>query len=1032
MKKKLIFPAVTLILALSALWFYARITAVPDLKTPAPGAAETPQDTVEKQDTTSIPVVGPSGLGLGRSQRLVYTRTDRNGRIRQKFGYDERLASSPDSVRISKPWVQIFSRDQRLIVITADAGTVPVETEAGEVRFPERGELEDVRIEMYRLGEETGGAPPPPEPLPASAGSAEMTVRLAGPVQFELEFSRLNTGGGVEVLSPRFAAQGAGLSLEYDQVNECLRQLELRQVERVWLTEPGELVSSSPQRTTAAAGGSTSPAGSSAAGRVITYRLTLSDQVRVARAEEEVLADNVEVIADVNTSRQTLQRAQGAAMDDTSSTTTTQAAGSPTGAGVAITCTGPLRIELADDRPAGGGRERLEFVARGQPARIYRGQTLAAEADEIRHDQAAQTSLLQAGPDRPVRLMLAQDQWATARQSLQLEGGGLATLLGPGTVQYLSAGGRGAGTIDYAERLRIKLASGGAALRLTNSHPEWIEFQGGLTLREPNTVVQAEQGRLTFFPPAAWGTGGGGVESAGARPEAQVRSLQLRAVRAQVQETALAANELVTEFALTAEGRSQPRNVTARGDVQVETPEYLVEASESLELVFALDSPASGAGAAAARTAGLMPGLQLERLAGARADGPGGKMRLVSKKEGYEVRGDQAERAEVNRWTISGRPARVAAPARQEALEGELITADLERGEAWVAGPGQLDLVLAADLLDPTAKERSPMHVAWQEGARYELKTGQIELRRATARVEQGREAAQVTQVACPRIWVQLAPGEAASAQSAPGTPAGSDWPGRRRVQALTAGGGSVQIVREEYGPEQGRLRRLEMQAAALRYDESSQLLTVAGPGWVQVDSFVAEAAARQTGEATTARALQGLLGEDRPTRSFIQFGGQMRFERDRRELVFTGGVALDQVPLGGGPGLTAEQSASALGGPGVRRLDCEELIVRLAGAGRIVPNGGMTEGPAAELGQPAGTSARGRVFAEAILEDGGQHFLAGESLRYESGEDLLTIEAGASGPALLDGMQFQMVRWNRRTGRIEAIPLGGSLLAGR
>ena len=134
----------------------------------------------------------------------------------------------------------------------------------------------------------------------------------------------------------------------------------------------------------------------------------------------------------------------------------------------------------------------------------------------------------------------------------------------------------------------------------------------------------------------------------------------------------------------------------------------------------------------------------------------------------------------------------------------------------------------------------------------------------------------------------------------------------------------------------------------------------------------------------------------------------------------FTGGVAVDQVPL--------EGAEMAIGGPGMRRLDCDELQIEL------VRQGGLDRGQdARDTGgrRLERVTAKGRVFAEAVMAGGGLHFLAGQRLVYDASGKVVWVTEGEGVAATLDQMQFSEVRWEMGTGVVEATPVGQSVLAG-
>jgi len=174
------------------------------------------------------------------------------------------------------------------------------------------------------------------------------------------------------------------------------------------------------------------------------------------------------------------------------------------------------------------------------------------------------------------------------------------------------------------------------------------------------------------------------------------------------------------------------------------------------------------------------------------------------------------------------------------------------------------------------------------------------------------------------------------------------------------------------------------------------------------------------------------MFGSSRPAHTLLRFGRQMRFEKDPNELRFTGGVALDHLPLSKD---LKPDPALLVNIPGMRKLDCRELTLILADADTKITKQTQSEQPSGiqeAFGAVQRVTALGRVFAEANFPNGTRHFFAGDKLTYDSHTQEIVIEGTDAVPAYLDQVQCRSVKWNQETGEIEAFPLGQSILAGQ
>jgi hypothetical protein len=970
-------------------------------------------------------VQAPEGIRVGKTERLIYTRTDLAGHVVQKFGFDRRLGGEQGYVRLARPWVQIFSEDRWLVTIEATMGTVPVESDEGEMRLPERGELQDATVTLRRLPDGLVQVPLPGEDGADRLGPVEMTVDLAGEVDFQLEFSRLESPGRVEVRSEQFEVTGQGLMLEYDQVRNRLQVLELeRLIEplriRGLASQKKETKSEDPEPT-----GQPKATAPAQEHDISTYRLALEDHVVITRlgapigpdasesAQDVLYADRVEVLADFDSER--LKQGGGGPEEAAASPGEPKKPEAEKNETIEIMCQGVLRIDLAGEgagQPPAPGEERLEFTATGKPARIYQADQLVVEAQRIYYRMADEVMELSGQPQQPARFYKAN--YVSASEFIHFDPNGLATLTGPGRVSYATDKGE-PGHIEYAGQLTVKLLPD-ADPNSTHYRPEWLEFSGRLLAQEPNTLVQAQGGRLTFFEPLEKGT-------RGKTPNAQIRTIELLKPDAVVENARFKAGRLAATFARTPQGKSQPHEITAWDNVWSDNPEYTLEARDKLELHFATAAE-STAQAQDSEVPGLFTSMRLDDLSSVTAQGHGGGVMLLDKRQQFRITGDQAQRDPNGIWAITGQPAQVAGLADQGTLTGSRIVADEINETCFVSGSGQLEAVMPGELLGPG--ESIPLDVAWSRGARYDLKTGQVQLEGVQARTNQTKKGLESSsELTCATLALVLVPQEGTDAIAENDLLGGG-----QRLESLRAAGPGVRLVHTDREPNTSTpLRRMEMAVPWLELEAGGAELS-AGPGWIQADDLVG----RGLGGGGAAAAIAEMFRGDAPTRSLLQYAGGMAYHKGQRRLHFDGPVALDQAPLAAGEVPDAAALARAAG---VRRLDYDTLTVILAeeeaagAAGEAQPPAGSRGALGDLAGRVQKVTATGRVFVEAVFEDGSEHFFAGEELIWHGATEVLSVRGTESMPAQLDGMGFSEIRWDQKAAALQAVPVGTSVVGG-
>ncbi|MBN1844973.1 MAG: hypothetical protein JW810_04780, partial [Sedimentisphaerales bacterium] len=894
MKKKIILLSLSLMTALGGLLLYQRFTRIEPAGPDSDNTAAIPLLRESPNQLGPDQILEAQGVGLGNTEDLVYVRTDKNGRVIRKFGFAERLESAAGRLKVRAPWVQIFTKDDRIVEITADRGTVDLDDSAGQIQIPQSGQLEQVRVRMYSLPPEIITIPIPLQPQRQPWATEEMIVTLAGQVNFQLEFSRLESSENFTVQSAQFQAEGDGLMLEYDQNREQLRELQLLHIEQLRIHRR---IFGQPADETAADETTVEESTDAAStAQLATYQFTLSDRVRIDQPtrRQTLLADFVQVLVDVDYAQFKSDAAPLAATGDsprsrsaprrsrwslstgksdtvetndsqpdgqTSPKATTGSAAAAAGAVAAKTaesepdiilqCDGPLYIRQLDTPPPARQADRLIFWARGKPAQIWENDSPIVYADQIHYDQSRQQGRLLAGPQTPVRMMLAEQQWATAgRQVILDEPNSLAILLGPGQVEAKDPDGDQPARIHYSDRIQVKFslapqitaAAGGES---KPTYIEWISFTGPLQAQSASGRIQAqEKGKLLFYapPPAALVPPADKVRT-GKVLTGPVQGIELAGkVSAQTPDSLFRADDrLEAQFARLDPNRSVLQYLAAYGPVYAEDPNFIIEAAEKVQLDFATDTDQADQQAPPAMNQSESAGgwgfdqiLQGNRLQHVTAVGQANRLRFLSKQQHVEIVGDRAEGYPQNQtWTISGRPARVVGLDQDNRIEGNQITADLQNNLFRIAGAGTMDARLRADLLGGSLEPGStlPVHLEWLDGVTYHLREGTVIAEKVNARLESTDQTRQLTVLQCPKVTIELDPNSA---------PAGTDnLYASRDLKTFLAHGGPVQLQQQEHDLQDQRLlRERRMLSQRLYYDNRRGILAADGPGRIEATNY--------------------------------------------------------------------------------------------------------------------------------------------------------------------------------------------------
>jgi len=1018
MAKKIILAAVTMVAVCLALLIYHQTTkkhqpaesSSPPARTDIPTSVSDPGDFIDTGRK----------IAVGKAEKIHLKTRDENGKLVREFGFAERLSTAQETIEVSQPWIKFHLKNKNIIEITALTGSLP-KLPAGKIQEPTRGILNNVRIIMYKI---------PREP----SQKLLMDIEMNGRVTYEREYSRLSSPGTVKITSPQFNALGSNLTFQYDQIKEQLQELVLRSVD--YLLVPASFLDQKEKKKQNHSSAPSESSGSSTTApksqpvkkkKITSYIFSLNDNVVITNQKDEITYadDFIRILADIDRSESLTTDPNHPALtpkktlplehtpDDNYPEDKEPDVISPAPPELKITCDGPLRIIAQDEKVPPSRENRLIVTARGNPVRSYRNGILSLAADQVFYDQNRQIKL--TALDHPVRLHLPPHQWVTAERDVTLDQkNGLATLRGPGDIQYTLADPNQPGNISYLDQLKIKFDPNAhfspSLTSLTDMPLEWFDFVGGMNVQEKNSLTNLKKGRLSFFPSPA------PEKSRKKYYNLQLKSIELTDNISFLSDTSsFSAEQLTARFQLDPNGVSQPHSILARKNVQFEDPNYIVEAADQLFIAF---QPSKNRKTAIpAKTAHGSPelsGISFKNLFGLNqiryvlAEGIGGNVRLVDKNDQYEIKGDRALGNPAQKtWSIQGNPARVLGldpQAQFKELTGNIIEARLQEPNSHFAipGPGKINLISQADFTGNTSAEPKPLHINWENGAAYQTKNNQIIINHVTVNMDQKYpDKNQHTILTCPQLEVHLDPRN---------TKKNNDLVDKK-FKTLIAHGPDVLLIDRQINPltndPNDLFTEMVIRTDNLYFDNESRSLQAPGKGWIQIVNHKQSSSKSDDKDSTTLdNVLSNTLGSSGPNYTLLQYNELMTFEPDpnRLDLRLRGNVTLYHLPTENLPSEFSTQQLSKL--EGWRRLDCRKLHVRMN-----------------QKNQPQNFNASGNVYFETIIKSR-QHLITAASVSYDEKKNILIFRGTPSMPVRFNQMtEFSEFKFNPKTGSATGTP---------
>ena len=357
--------------------------------------------------------------------------------------------------RSSEPQVTLYY-PKVIMRIAAEKLTMPAEFADIQAKLPRSGSLQgQVKLLLYPVKKTPDKSKA--EPDSTTPKTSEPTILPEPQVTIELdqmnytrEFSRLTSSGSVRIKAKEFNLTGRDLTLQYDQINDCLQELQLRHLDKLrmasnLLDQAGP--SADREKASKTKKGKGKGKGKDKEKPITTYRLNLSKNVVISQSQQKLIADSLEIITEIDpdaiksTSESATPEAEDSTVSDSAaedSIATDSTA--PTIDYTELTCDGPLRIVSLDEKPAVVSQSRrMDFTAQGQPAIIQRDNKTIVSADIISYHGQNKTSHLQGSVERPVILRNGPHQYVTAQREINFDGRtGLTTIFGPRSEEHTS------------------------------------------------------------------------------------------------------------------------------------------------------------------------------------------------------------------------------------------------------------------------------------------------------------------------------------------------------------------------------------------------------------------------------------------------------------------------------------------------------------------------------------------------------------------------------------------------------------------
>ncbi|MHC4719979.1 MAG: hypothetical protein ACYSYT_05830 [Planctomycetota bacterium] len=237
-KSRKLFVGIISLVTLGAVYLlYNRISRTPPIEIDtAQTRAEDAKHIPDANFDTEIGMIGD--VGVGTVQKARYTRLNNQKQVEREFGFDKLLHERADEWEIEKPYMNVF-RNNLKCYITAERGTVRIEDAAGQPN-PKEGTLAgNVVIHI----------------LPQPGSSVRESFIYLDDIFFLSERSRFSTDGPVEFVSEGARMLGTGLELVYNDQQDRLEFLKIRNMKSLTLKTSSQTSLFGPEQTESAGPG---------------------------------------------------------------------------------------------------------------------------------------------------------------------------------------------------------------------------------------------------------------------------------------------------------------------------------------------------------------------------------------------------------------------------------------------------------------------------------------------------------------------------------------------------------------------------------------------------------------------------------------------------------------------------------------------------------------------------------------------------------------------------------------------------------
>ncbi|HAU39225.1 MAG TPA: hypothetical protein DCX07_16115, partial [Phycisphaerales bacterium] len=826
----------------------------------------------------SHPATQPKGAtDMPEVQNPEIIQRDDQGHLRAIYKASRMLRTGRDEVRLDRPDVMLYLKDNQRIYIRADSGQMEGEEIANGFNF-RRGRLSG-NVTLLFDRPEFGETRPPEERM-------EDLVRIfMGEVDFDNERLTIRSEGAVTVFSPEVDIRGRGLLIRW---NTAPRELQLfridegdmmivKQVPEEYATfslpgGPGAASQGEGEATTASAPAShpatasspatraaptaialdlrttepasqpattSAPAGGMRTEPLNVYRAEFHDRVNVDHGQQHMHGADVLRLTFEWSGREDRLRRKTTKTSPTAVTSqseeptsasapATEPATQPAREPMKITWFGPLVVQPVEYTPE-PDQKRYRIGAEGDRIAMTDGR-VSADCTAFEFLSPEQTGHLSGTDKTPIRLAMENGEEVVSEKIAFDRRAGTARLTGRGYMLRPPA----------QATTQPATAPSGDRISWTDSVAvQFVETRQGDRARQ-------EIRNARFL---------GGVELLEGRTGDFVRCDDLD----------------VTMAPGVSGGRTYPARAMARGHVTARQEGSDIEA-DKVTMTFA---PAGEGEAARARPATVL------------AEGHV-KIRDLRGKEPTIATADRVD-ADVEARTakLTGKEATI----RQgpNSLVGGQIELNEKDESAVVVGPGRLSFLTRKDLNGQDLPQPREITVAWSRGMGYGNKnnaaafTGDVDLVSGPDRM----------QCETMQIWMERTESATQPAQT---QPAGErdrrlalnleNYSGRRLAMIKAKGAVRVQSRRED--PDK-RFLRLQLTGEELLYDASRREMTVPSPGTLVVEDYrlPKEGATTRPADATPAGEMAGAIV--RPWQTLFQWNRLMELKQAERQAIMEG-----------------------------------------------------------------------------------------------------------------------------------------------